>query len=574
LSTVDMNIKIGGAAGQGMQTIGFMLGKIFVRGGYHAFAIQDNMSRIRGGHNFFQIRIKKEPVMAMTSGVHFLVALDRESIETHAGDLVSDGLVIYDGESLDFSSDEDRFLNVPLEKLAIERGGKKIYSNSVSLGFILGLLNFGRDIMNELFRETFAKNEEVAEENIKTARAGYEYARQNFANRWVRTMQPEKGARRMFINGNEAICLGAIASGCKFMSAYPMSPSTAIITYLSGKDEQTGMVTEQGEDEIAVINLALGASAAGVRSMVATSGGGFALMVETLSLLGVSEVPLVIVDCQRPGPATGLPTRTEQADLLFIIHAGHGEFPRAVLAPGDPEQAFRMTIHAFNLADRFQIPAFVLSDQYLCDSYFTCHPFDISNIPYETSLLSDDELARLKEYKRYRITDSGVSPRAYPLQSKHLVVTDSHEHDEAGHITEDAVIRKSMVEKRLRKTEGILARFSGPDIEGPDKATTTVCGWGSTLGVLKEAVSTLRDTGSDLRLAHFSELWPFPAAQTREVLQSSRRLVVVENNAAGQLAWLIRQYTGRRDIDEVLKYDGRPFTVDGLVGELRKVVIE
>ncbi len=570
---IDLNIKIGGAAGQGMQTVGFLLGKIFVRGGYHAFAVQDNMSRIRGGHNFFQVRVKNEPVMAMTSGVHFLVALDKESIEAHMSELVSDGLVIYDGESLNFSSDEDRFLNVPLEKLATERGGKKIYFNSVSLGFILGLLDFGQDIMSELFRESFAKSEEVAEGNIKAARAGYEYARHNFAERWKLTIQPEKGPRMMFLNGNDAVCLGAVASGCKFMSAYPMSPSTAIITYLAGKADQVGMVTEQAEDEIAAINLALGASAAGVRSMVATSGGGLALMVETLSLLGASEVPLVIVDCQRPGPATGLPTRTEQADLLFVIHSGHGEFPRAVLAPGNPEQAFHTTIKAFNLAERFQIPAFILSDQYLCDSYFTCEPFDISNIPFETSLLGD-ELSKMEDYKRYRFTDSGISPRAYPMQSKHLVVTDGHEHDESGHITEDAQIRTRMMEKRLKKMDGILGQFAGPEPEGPENSSTIICGWGSTLGVLREAVAALKEDGSSSRLLHFSELWPFPTAKTMEELINTPRLVVVESNATGQLAQLIRQRTGRQEMEHILKYDGRPFTVEGLVSELRKVVID
>lgn len=571
---VDLNVKIGGAAGQGMQTIGSLLGKIFVRGGYHVFAIQDNMSRIRGGHNFIQLRIKKEPVMAMTGGVHFLVALDKETIEAHAGELMSTGLVIYDAEAIDFFSDKPNFLNVPLEKLAREKGGRQIYSNSVALGSILGLLEFGEEIMTRMIQQAFTRSKEVADANIRAARAGYEFARQNFAPRWSKRIKPEKDAHRMLLTGNDAICLGAVASGCKFMSAYPMSPSTAIITYLAGKNERIGIVTEQGEDEIAVINMALGASVAGVRSMVATSGGGFALMVETLSLLGVSEAPLVIVECQRPGPATGLPTRTEQADLHFVIHAGHGEFPRAVLAPGNAEQAFRATIKAFNLADRFQIPVFVLADQYLCESYFTCEPFNIDDIPFETSMLSNEELSKIKDYKRYLITEFGISPRAYPMQSKHLVVTDSHEHDESGHISEDAELRKLMVEKRLRKMDGILSQLSGPSLEDSGNASTVICGWGSTHGVIKEAVATLRAEGKDLSFMHFSELWPFPAAKTRETLQNINRLVVVENNATGQLARLVRQYTGRKEMEQVLKYTGRPFTLEELVDELRKVVPE
>ncbi len=567
----ELGIRIGGAAGQGVQSAGYLLGRTFVRSGYHVFAAQDAMSRIRGGHNFFQLQVREEPHAAMSRGIDLIVALDKATIDLHRGDLREGGLICCDCEALGVEVGDARIADVPLKKLGVEHGGRPIFANSVAVGFVLGLLELDPAPLDELFRGIFG-DEEIVRKNLAAANAGFEFARNTAAARWKWRLSPRGGPRRAFLNGNEAIAFGAIAAGCRFMSAYPMSPATSIITYLAGKEDRVGLVTEQAEDEIAAINLAFGAAVGGVRAMVATSGGGLALMSETVSLLGVTEVPLVIVNSQRPGPATGLPTRTEQGDLLFSIYAGHGEFARVVLAPGNAEQAFHDTIRAFNLADRFQVPAFLLADQHLSESYYTVDPFDLDAIPHETSLLTSEELARRESYARYELTESGVSPRAYPGQSEHLVLTDSHEHRETGHATENAEIRARMVEKRLRKAEGLLATFAGPERTGPANAETVVIGWGSSREVLREAVAAMEPARDDVALLHFRELWPFPAESAREALRTARRLVIVEGNATGQLAQLIRQFCGHAEIEQVTRYDGRPFVVEELAEQLGKVV--
>jgi 2-oxoglutarate ferredoxin oxidoreductase subunit alpha len=567
----ELGIRIGGAAGQGVQSAGLLLGRTFVRSGYRVFAAQDAMSRIRGGHNFFQLQVREEPHAAMSRGVDLVVALDKATIDLHRNDVREGGLICCDCESLGVGDEDTRIADVPLKKLGIEHGGRPIFANSVAVGFVLGLVELDPTPLDGLFRELFG-DDEIVRKNLAAARAGFELARSKAAARWTWRLTPRPGPPRAFLNGNEAIAFGAIAAGCRFMSAYPMSPATSIITYLAGREDRVGLVTEQAEDEIAAINLAFGAANGGVRAMVATSGGGLALMSETVSLLGVTEVPLVIVNSQRPGPATGLPTRTEQADLLFSIYAGHGEFARVVLAPGNAEQAFQDTIRAFNLADRFQVPAFVLADQHLSESYYTVEPFDLDAIPHETSLLTVEELSRRENYARYAFTESGVSPRAYPGQSEHLVLTDSHEHRETGHATENAELRARMVAKRLRKSDGLLATYAGPERTGPANAQTVVIGWGSSREVLREAVAALEPARDDVALLHFRELWPFPADGTREALRAARRVVVVEGNATGQLAQLIRQFTGLQEITEIHRYDGRPFVVEELAEQLGKMV--
>jgi len=568
----ELNIKLGGAAGQGLQSAGFILGKMFVRAGYHAFAIQDNMSRIRGGHNFLKLRIKDAPVSAMTNAVDILVALDRDTVSAHLDELGPDGVLLVDKESFKIESDDPRILDVPMRKIAMETGGKPLFSNTVALGFIAGLVNCGLDGLDTLFKETFKKGD-AAEKNIAAAKAGHDLAVETSAGRCSISLPPlPNPPKRMFLNGNEAIALGAAAADCRYMAAYPMSPSTTIIMYLSQVEERIDLVTDQAEDEIAAVNLAFGAAMAGIRSMTATSGGGMALMSETISLAGAAEVPLVIVDCQRPGPATGLPTRTDQSDLLFAIYTGHGEFTRAVLAPGNAEEAFYDTVLAFNLAHQYQIPVIVLAEQYLSESYYTVDPFDLSKVERKTSLLSDAEAKALSTYKRYALTDSGVSPRLYPGQSEHLVLTDNHEHDETGHITEDGPLHMAMVQKRLKRAESVIADCASPEIFGKKDAKTMVVGWGTTREPLLEAVNALAAAGEDIALCFYHHLWPFPEARTRAALAHNPRLIAVEGNATAQLTELMRRYTGRNDIQTVLITDGRPCMADDLRAKIEKVV--
>jgi 2-oxoglutarate ferredoxin oxidoreductase subunit alpha len=366
------------------------------------------------------------------------------------------------------------------------------------------------------------------------------------------------GKEIMLMNGNEAIALGAMAAGCKFMAGYPMTPCTPILEYLASKATATGMVVVQPEDEIAAIHMAIGAAFAGVRAMTATSGSGFCLMVEGLGLAGITETPVVIVNGQRPGPAVGLPTRTEQGDLEFVIYAHHGNFPRAVLAPASVEDAFWLTVRAFNLAEKYQLPVILLPDDYIITSYQTVEEFDLSRVTVDRGLLFAG-VEGAAEYKRHAVTESGISPRAFPGQEGALVVTDSDEHDEAGHLIEDAKNRKEQVEKRLRKLTGLKAEIARPKLEGPKDADVTLVGWGSTYGAIREAADILREGGATVNSLHLTELWPFPAEAVTRALSAARHACVVENNPVGQLSHLIRAETGIEVKKKVLKYDGRPF---------------
>lgn len=570
---VDICIKIGGEAGQGMQTIGFTLAKVFTRDGLHIFGTQDYMSRIRGGHNFFAVRVKNNPVTAASEAVEILIALDKPTIEIHKSEVTKEGVIIYDGEQIKTDLSADIFLNVPLQKIAEEKGGNKLFLNTVAVGAALGILDYDLSLLDEVLKETFSdKGENVVQANIICAKAGYDYARENSKNHRRLELKSIRQKNRMLINGAEAIGLGALVAGCKFMSAYPMTPSTPITTFLAERAKEYDLVVEQAEDEIAAINMALGASFAGVRALTATSGGGFCLMVEGLGLAAATETPIVIIEAQRPGPSTGLPTRTEQGDLEFVLYASQGEFPRAILAPGNLEEAFYLTIKAFDLAEKYQIPVFIMTDQYLNDSYVDLEMFDLSKVKIERYLISDDELKSQGEYLRYKITESGISPRAFPSQAGKTVIADSDEHTEDGHLTEDLDIRIKIHDKRLRKMKLLSQDISPPKIYGPADAEIMFIGWGSALGPIKEAVEILNAQGSRVNLMHLSEIWPLPKDAIANFMGRARITIDVENNATGQLAHIIKAETGKSVTHKILKYDGRPFTPAHIIREFKNLV--
>jgi len=364
-----------------------------------------------------------------------------------------------------------------------------------------------------------------------------------------------------------------MAAGCKFMAAYPMTPASTIMEYIADKGRQFNIVVVQPEDEIAAMNMAVGAGFTGVRAMTATSGDGFALMTEGFGLAGITETPVVIVVSQRPGPAVGLPTRTEQGELGFAIYGGSGEFPRMVLAPATIEDAFLTTVRAFNLAEGYQIPVVILTDQHLASSYQTVAKFNLNDVKIDRGqILSEEEANRITDYKRYRFAESGVSPRALPMQGKVLVATDSDEHDEAGHMIEDAQLRKLMVLKRLKKYEGIRNELSKPRFRKEPGAEMTLVGWGSTYGAIKEAAQLMEKERAKANILHLNEIWPFPIGAVTSALSGMSRIIVIENNATGQLAHLIRAETGIKVSGTILKFDGRPFSPDYIVRELKKEV--
>ena len=550
MSDKAKNIVICGEAGQGLITIGKQLAKALVRAGYRIHVTQGYESRVRGGHNTFAIRVGQEHVLSPGDSIDLLVPLNRNSIDIHSDEILTDGRILSDS-SWELSSKNG--IEIPYDDLA-----SKKYMNTVALGITSALLGLRRDDLAKIVRDSFSKKgEEVISDNVGALDRAYDWISDNAPEfKPLPTVKNEN--KRVMLNGNEAIALGAISAGLKFCSFYPMTPATSICLTLAKHAEKMGLVVEQVEDEISAINMAIAASYAGAPSMVASSGGGFALMAEGVSLAGMTETPIVIVISQRSGPATGLPTRTEQGDLEFALCSGHGEFPRAIFAPSTVRECFFLTRKAFQIADEFQSPTFVLTDQYLADSYRALDSIDGDKLP-------DLELGRNKAsypspYKRYALTDDGISPRLIPGDSKKLVVVDSDEHTEDGHLTEDLSVRVDMMDKRMKKLDGITADVVPPIHTGNEDADLLLISWGSTGGAVLDASKELATKGINVATLHFSQVWPLVEEGFIDLLNSAKRVICVEGNATGQFAKLIRRETGFNVEGKVLRYDGLPIT--------------
>jgi 2-oxoglutarate ferredoxin oxidoreductase subunit alpha len=556
-----LNILIGGEAGQGLQTIGPIFAKSLMRSGFSVHVTQTYESRVRGGHNTFTIRSGTGKVSAPQEGIDILIALNEETIDLHQKDLFPTGWMLGNGV---WKRDGKNWMGVPLKGL-----GKEIYWNTALMGVAAGLLGLDKQIVAQAIRDGLGQ--EKFEGNFEVFNASYDWLEAQ-SYRWDKLPTLSNRPRRLLMNGHEAVALGAISAGLKFCAFYPMSPSTSIAQTLIECAKEMDLVVVQAEDEIAAVNLAVGASYAGAPGLVPTSGGGFALMVETVSLTGVSETPLVIVIGQRPGPATGLATRTEQGELWFVLHAGHGEFPRAVFAPGSIEECFYLTRKAFEVAERYQSPVFVLTDHFLADSYRDIEPIDLENLSFVKPGADPDSVGT--PYLRYRITESGVSPRLLPGLSRQLVVADSHEHTENGHLTEDLSIRPRMVEKRLRKGNGISSETIPPDYRaeyrGSEKPEILFVSWGSSKGSVEEAASQLSSQGVQTATLHFSQVWPLVPDQFLHYLEMAKQVIGVEGNATGQLAQLIRRETGFIIEKRISRYDGLAITPQYILRNLNQ----
>ena len=565
----DLTIRIGGEAGMGLESSGVGFSKALTRGGLHAFGLPDYYSRIRGGHNFFSIRIAREPLYSHSEPVHLLLALDLETVQRHVEAIVEGGAVIYD-EQEELPEELRRpgvsFFPVPLTSLAKEKGGREVMRNTLGLGVVAGLIGFDVSYIGSVIRDNFArKGQAVVDANLRVAEAGVEASRPFQADYPFHMEAVPDAPTRLILNGNEAFSMGALAGGCRFVAAYPMTPGSPVLHWFAAHAEEYGAVTKHAEDEIAAINMAIGAAYVGARAMAPTSGGGFSLMVEALGLAGITETPVVVYEAQRPGPATGMPTRTEQSDLLFLIHASQGEFPRFVLTPGTVEESFRAGWRAFNLADRYQTPALVLSDHYLAVAYRTIEPhaLDFDEVYIDRgALLTQEDLDGLEEpYRRYKVTASGISPRAVPGHPNAVWVSTANEHDEYGAVSEGAVNRTTQVDKRARKMEGADRELEGPTWYGPEGAEVTFLCWGSTYGPLRQAVDWLNEKEPGrANVLHFSALDPFPREATEAALERAKRTIVVEGNSTGQMENLLRARTGRSTDGAIRKYDGRAFT--------------
>lgn len=562
---LDITITIGGEAGQGVQTIGEVLSRILIRNGYYVFSVQDYHSRIRGGHNSVQIRFSDQPIQAIGTDLDLLVCLNEETQIIHQSTLRSDGIII--GTISNNPSISSSVFMIPIHFYEMAKGlGNPIFANIIAVGALIEILGIDEKIAEWYLEKIFQKKgNDIVQLNKNALSLGQkEIKKQQLPRKFLDRNGNQNDKIRFLIGGNEALGLGAILAGCTFYSAYPMTPSTGIMNFISSRSKKYGIIVEQAEDEIAAINMALGASYAGAKAMTATSGGGFCLMVEGLGLAAMTETPIVVVDGMRPGPSTGLPTRTSQGDLEFVLSASHDEFPRFVFAPRDPQDAIDTMIRAFNLSDHFQVPAIILSDQYLADSNWTFSQLKVNEKPQKTQTVLGDHT-----YQRYVLTESGISPRALPGMSNALVIADSDEHDEIGHLTEDLKLRVQMHEKRMKKIESMKKETRLP-VYIPGKATTLI-GWGSTYGVLFEAREKLIHLGIDAGLLHFTDVYPL-STDALKMLKSVPDPIVVEGNYQGQLARLLERETQTHFSYRINRYDGRPFFVNELVNQIREVL--
>jgi len=547
----EISILVGGKAGDGIRQAGHVIARLLNRIGYRIFFYDDYPSLIRGGHNFSIIRASEKRIVAHKETVDVIVALNQDAVNNHKHRLNTGGIILYDSKKA-----EAEGLGIDFMDIVKKFDGKPIMRNTAAIGALAGVLNIEWSVLEKVIKDAV---EHEIDLNLKIAQYAYD-----------RIETPSKSVPKLdqkalpLVSGNEAIALGAVKAGLNLYIAYPMTPASAILHYLAAHEVELGVVTVHPESEIGVALMALGAAYAGARAMVGTSGGGFALMTEALSLAGQGELPMVIVEAQRPGPSTGVPTYTMQGDLNFVIHAGHGEILRVVLAPGDAEEAFYTAGLAMNLAWKFQIPAFVLSDKHLSESIFSFEA-DLDKVKPEKPLLWNNQ----GEYKRYLDTQDGISPLAFPGNPSAIIKATSYEHDESGITTEEPETISLMQNKRLRKRKALedeLEKYETVNVYGnPDSQTVLLC-WGSTKGACIEVAEAL-----DLKVVQPLILEPLPINALKKALSGADKIIDVEVNATGQLAKLISSHGICID-DMILRFDARPFTVDVLLDNVKEVL--
>lgn len=562
--TNSLTIVLSGEAGQGLQTIEELLMEALAKD-YYVFSTKDVMSRVRGGNNTVEIRIAEEPVYAFRHTIDLLFLLNNHSLYRLV-ERVKEGTVIY-GEPafVDMEVVEQKkcqFNSLNIMALAKE-AGSQLLANIVLFGFISGMLKVNRNSCHAQIERRFSRRGEEVILNNKTAfDLGYENGLNYLSP--VEIKPAEDKIPSKILDGTTAIGIGSIGGGCNFIASYPMSPGTGVLVYLAKQSKNFEILVEQAEDEIAALNMVLGAWYAGARGMVTTSGGGFALMEEAVSLSGITETPCVIHVAQRPGPGTGLPTRTEQGDLNLVVYAGHGEFPRIVFAPGNLEDAVRLSQKAFYLADKYQVPVFILSDQHLLESLGEMPPIQLEDHYLEKFISKTEE-----NYKRYILTEDGISPRGIPGFGAGLVKVDSDEHDESGQITEDYNVRIKMNDKRLNKGQMLLDDYESAELIGSKEYKHLIVGWGSTYGVLKEYVQTTER--NDVSFLYVKQVHPLHPSLKR-FFERVENVIVVENNATGQFANLLKLDLDVKVNHKVLKYSGEPFSIEEVEQRLEEVI--
>lgn len=565
----DVIIVICGAAGQGIATVEGLITGILKQAGYYCYSTSEFMSRIRGGTNSTLIRVSSNKINpAFVDRIDILVPLHSSALPHLKHRISATTTILGEEKNIDeqYCVNQEQVIKLPFSEIAKDVGGA-IYTNIVAVGVFLAFFDVEEEISQNFLSKKFTrKGEKIVKQNIEAYKRGYSIGNELVTTgKFKNPLQKDKSViNDMVLSGAEAIGMGAVAGGCNFISSYPMSPSTSVLVFLSRHAEDFDIIVDQAEDEIAAINKGIAAWYAGGRAMITTSGGGFALMTEGVSLAGMLETPMVLHIGQRPGPATGLPTKTGQEDLQLVLNAGHGEFARVILTPGNPQDAFYLTQKAFNLADKYQIPVFILTDQFFLDSHYSIPDLDLSTVKNEKQIVKTTP-----NYQRYRFTGNGISPRGIPGYGNGLVNVDSDEHDEDGHITEDVhVIRPKMVQKRLYKRLDLLRReIIEPELIGNKDYKTLVIGWGSTYGVIKEALENLGN--ENIAFLYFKQVYPLNE-RIGEILRKAEKTIILENNATSQFGKVLKLELDF-DVDEkFLKYNGMPFSVEEVTAFVEK----
>jgi len=570
-------VAIGGAAGQGVATPGDVFAKIFARRGLHLNAYNAYQSIIRGGHTFLTIRAGIEEVTCFGDRIDLLIPLNQDSMDRHLGLMKPGSAVVYNADTIRPGPHATAAQLCPLPVNQLSKGSRsKVEQNTLALAASLKMMGVGFEPLAEILTEQFMrKGDKVVTENLNIARLGYDYAAANFLP--FASPIPMSGMQYAVLSGNIALAMGGAAAGVKFYCAYPMSPSTGVLHWMAAHAREAGIMVRQVEDEIGVINMAIGAAHAGVRAMCATSGGGFALMTEGLGMSAMMETPVVVVDVQRAGPSTGVPTKTEQGDLWQMLGAGFGDFPRLIAAPTDIADCFKLVPEMHNLADRFQCPGIILGDLLLSEGRSSVDPKQLNfetKIDRGEMIVSAEPTKETNGYKRYKITESGISPRAIPGVPGHTHTAATDEHDEDGVLISDEFTnpakRRAMMEKRQRKVSGIEAAVELPALIGPADADVTLVGWGSTKGVIREAVAILNEEGISTNQLQIRWLVPLHGKAILNILELSKYTIIVENNYSGQFARYLRSETSYVPNGYIRKYDGEPFMPHHIVEAVKE----
>lgn len=575
--------KIGGEAGFGIMSVGEMFARICMRAGQHVFSYPEYPSLIRGGHNTMQVTVGPRPVYAHRNSIHLLVALNRETIDRHLDEMVTGGTIIYDTTDptlrrfrpVRLRRHDLRVVGLPFEDLAKSGGGQKLMRNTVALGASCALFGIPEDHLARTVTDQFThKGAEVVRLNLSLVSVGFRAIGRAHRQRFPWTIrQLQHREPHILLSGNDALALGAIQAGCQFYSAYPMTPASSVLHFLAEHGPAHGMVVRHAEDEIAAINHAIGAAYTGVRAMTGSAGGGFALMTEAVGMAAMTEVGIVIIEAQRGGPSTGLPTWTEQADLRQVLHASQGDFPRIVFAPSTPAECFTLIQEAFNLADQYQTPAVIMTDKYLAEGLQSIPLSTLRRLPIRRGKIARPS-RETKQFPRYRTNSTdGVAPRTLPGTPGGIFLANSDEHDQYGFSNEEAEMRDAQMARRARKEEHLRRHQPGPTVVGPRIAPLTVVTWGSSAGPVRAALDILRRRyGRIVNALIYTNIAPLNTRATHKLLSFARRTIMVEENQSGQFAGWIRQQTGRGVDHHYRRADGRPIDPEALAEELHQLL--